>query len=119
MVAAMQRTQGSALGACGPNHRRLGLAHCAAQEMTARDKDSLFWWGVSVVNPAHSAPGQMELQHRGAPEAWCVWFRLPWTQTDSTGTHLWVGGMGQRGRPTQCLAVVRRCQPGIAEPTHH
>jgi hypothetical protein len=40
------------------------------QDMTHVDGDSIFWWGVNVVNPAHSAPGVLELQKRGAPHTW-------------------------------------------------
>ncbi|WIA34679.1 hypothetical protein OEZ86_012993 [Tetradesmus obliquus] len=40
------------------------------KDMAHSDGDSIFWWGVNVVNPAHSAPGVLELQRRGAPHTW-------------------------------------------------
>lgn len=40
------------------------------KDMAHGDGDSIFWWGVNVVNPAHSAPGVLELQRRGAPHTW-------------------------------------------------
>lgn len=42
----------------------------ALQDMARADGDSILWWGVNVVNPAHSAPGVLELQKRGAPHTW-------------------------------------------------
>ncbi|KAF6265694.1 hypothetical protein COO60DRAFT_1457009 [Scenedesmus sp. NREL 46B-D3] len=49
-----------------PSHAR----GCREADMAHHDGDSIFWWGVNVVNPAHSAPGVLELQRRGAPHTW-------------------------------------------------
>jgi hypothetical protein len=40
------------------------------QEVTAADGNSILWWGIDVVDPAHSAPSQLESQGRGEPRLW-------------------------------------------------
>jgi len=40
------------------------------QDVTAADGDSILWWGVDIVDPAHSAPGLLEMQQKGLPEYW-------------------------------------------------
>jgi hypothetical protein len=42
------------------------------QEVTAADGHSVLWWGIDVVNPAHSAPSQLESQGRGDQRLWWV-----------------------------------------------
>eukprot|EP00878_Enallax_costatus_P039147 GHUV01044688.1.p1 GENE.GHUV01044688.1~~GHUV01044688.1.p1 ORF type:complete len:289 (+),score=37.89 GHUV01044688.1:174-1040(+) len=46
------------------------LSNQYMKDMSAGDGHSIFWWGVNVVNPAHSAPSTLELQKRGAPHTW-------------------------------------------------
>jgi hypothetical protein len=40
------------------------------QGITAADSHSILWWGINIVNPAHSAPGLLETQQRGQPNIW-------------------------------------------------
>lgn len=40
------------------------------QEVTAADGHSIFWWGIDIVDPAHSAAGPLEIHKHGDPRTW-------------------------------------------------
>lgn len=40
------------------------------KEVTAGDGHSIWWWGIDIFDPAHSAPGSLEVQQRGDPRSW-------------------------------------------------